>query len=314
MSRTILNTVLSTGFLLLAASPAFPIALQYSPTFTTGSGGLSGVVNLGGCSGALLADGLHVITAAHCAASIGTNGVDTFLTPFNNMHAGIFTNTTSVSIPVTAVHLNPLTALWFPSDFANTNLLMYDLAILDLATVAPADATRYNLDLTGDAIVNNSAVTLAGWGLGGYPGGTVGNAGDRRSATNTVAGVFTQATDPNIPATISLPDLPIALAWTTTADINNPSNTTGLGNHGDSGGPLTYNGNLIGVLSFGTLPASGTIAIGQTYLNGYTDLAVAGNADWLLQTLAPEPGTWAMAIGGAIVLALARRRRAVKPF
>jgi secreted trypsin-like serine protease len=299
------------GLMVVAALPAFPIALQYDQVLTTGSGGFPAVVRVGGCSGALLADGVHVVTAAHCAASYSSpDNVNTVFTDFVGLTVGIFTQSTSVSIPVAGIHLNPLASLIFPSD-PTAQLLLYDLAVLDLATPAPADGNGYTLDTTGTAITTNGPVTLAGWGLGGYPGTTAQSAGSLRSATNTVAGVFTSITDPNAtPILENLPDTPIALFWDTTSDIHNPSDTTGLGNHGDSGGPLVYNNQLIGVLSFGNLPDSGgTIQVGTQYVNAYTNLANRGNLDFLNSVLStPEPGTWAMFSLGVLLLGAARIR------
>jgi hypothetical protein len=299
------------GLFLISALPAFPIALQYDQVLTTGSGGYPAVVRIGGCSGALLADGIHVLTAAHCAASYSSpDNVNTVFTDFVGLTVGIFTQTTSVSIPVAAIHRNPLASLIFPSDPAS-GLLLYDLAVLDLATPAPADANGYTLDTSGNAITTNGAVTLAGWGLGGYPGTTAQGPGSLRAATNSVAGVFTSITDPSAnPMVEPLPDTPIALFWDTTNDIHNPANTTGLGDHGDSGGPLIYNNQVIGVLSFGNLPDSGgTIQVGTEYANAYANLANRGNLDFLNSVLsAPEPGTWVMFACGLLLLAIGRLR------
>jgi secreted trypsin-like serine protease len=297
--------------MVVAALPAFPIALQYDQVLTTGSGGFPAVVRVGGCSGALLADGVHVLTAAHCAASYNSpDNINTVFTDFVGLTVGIFTSSTSVSIPVAGIHLNPLASLIFPTD-PTSQLLMYDLAVLDLATPAPLDANGYALDTSGFAITNNSPVTLAGWGLGGYPGTTAQSSGSLRAATNTVAGTFTSITDPSAtPGFEPLPDTPIALFWDTTSDIHNPSNTTGLGDHGDSGGPLLYNNQLIGVLSFGNLPDSGgAILTGTEYANAYVNLANRGNLDFLNSVLStPEPGTWAMLSIGVLLLGIGRRR------
>jgi len=302
-------------FLLLAAAmPAFPVTIQYSGDYGTGSGNFTGVPNLSGCSGALLADGVHVLTAAHCVANVSVVGGQTVLTPNGISSLFFFTPTFpgGIADAVTGVQFNPLTTLWFPAD-PTSALMMYDLAIVDLATPAPADAFRYNLDLSGFAIAHNSPVVLAGWGLGGSPGSTVnGTGGTRRGGTNNVAGLFDSADDNNLPGdpVVTLADQPIALMWNTTSDTSNPANTTGLGNAGDSGGPLTYNGNLIGILSFGDLPRSGTVPIGQQFYDGYVNLANPGNANWLESELGavPEPGTLLMG-AGAIALLAAKKRR-----
>lgn len=301
--------------LLAAAVPGHSITIQYAGGFGTGSDNFTGVANLSGCSGALLADGTHVITAAHCVANVSVGGGgQTVLTSNGIDHLLFFTHSFpgGVSDSVTGVHFNPLTTLWFPTDLANSGL-MYDIAILDLGAPAPADATRYNLDLSGNAVTNHSPVVMAGWGLGGFPGGSVQNTGgERRAGTNTVAGTFDTASDGAL--TTTLLDNPIGLLWTTTGDTSTSSNTTGLTNAGDSGGPLTFNDNLIGITSFGSLPRGGPnpsdfiVRIGGApYESGFANLADPGNADFLNSELAPEPGTWMLAAGGTLLVWLRRR-------
>jgi hypothetical protein len=303
-----------TLLLLIAfAVPGFPISIQFQGGAGTGSGNFTGVANLGGCSGALLADGVHVLTAAHCVSTVSVSSGETVLTPTGISSLLFFTPAfpNGISDGITGVHFNPLTALWFPGDLAHS-LLMYDLALLDLAAPAPLDAAHYNLDLSGIAVANRSAVVLAGWGLGGSPGTSVnGTGGTRRGATNKIAGVYSTADDPFLAGDpiITLADQPIALMWTTPHDTLNVVNTTGLGNAGDSGGPLLYNGNLIGILSYGDLPRSGSIPFGATFSNGYVNLANPGNANWLESQLAPEPATFLIGLGVTTLL-VARKRRA----
>jgi hypothetical protein len=257
---------------------------------------------------------MHVLTAAHCVGNVSVVGGQTVITPNGLSSLSFFTPSFpgGMSDAIVGVHFNPLTALWFPNDPAHS-LMMYDIALLDLSAPAPADATHYGLDLSGAAIANDSAVTLAGWGLGGSPGNSVtGTGGTRRGGTNNVAGVFTSENDPFLPGdpTVTLTDQPIALMWTTTHDTGTAGNTIGLGNAGDSGGPLLYNGNLIGILSFGDLPRSGVVPFDTTFENGYVNLANPGNANWLENALAPEPGTFAIAAGMMALALLGKRRRA----
>ena len=75
---------------------------------------------------------------------------------------------------------------------------------------------------------------------------------------------------------------------------------------------MLYNGDLIGITSFGDVPRSGILPIGPTYEADYVNLANPGNADWLDSVLegTPEPGTWMLAAGGALLVLL--RRRAVR--
>jgi hypothetical protein len=297
---------------LAAALSGHAVTIQYSGGYGSGSGNFTGVADLGGCSGVLLADGVHVLTAAHCVADVTVNSsFQTILTPVTpSLYFFTPTDPSGIGDPVTGIQFNPLTSAWFNSD--PTVGLTYDLAILDLAAPAPSDATRYNLDLSGNAITNHGAVVMAGWGLGGYPGGSVaGTGGTRRAGTNTVATLFTSVQDGALSA--NLPDTPIGLYWTTTNDTNSLNDTTGLSNAGDSGGPLLYNGNVIGITDFGDLPRCEpgcTVAVYQEYYAAYQDLANPGNADWLNSVLdgAPEPGTWMLAGGGALLLFLCRRK------
>jgi hypothetical protein len=304
--------------LLAAAVPAHSVTTQYPGGYITD---FSGLANLSGCSGVLLADGIHVLTAAHCASSTwSVNSAGQTLLTQSIFGLSFFTGAYpgGISDAVTGVQFNPLTSAWFNTDPSYG--LTYDIAILDLATPAPADATRYNLDLSGYAIDHNSPVVMEGWGLGGYPGGEIGGngvygtSGNRRAGTNTVAGIRTTINDPYLPSdpSVTLPDDPIRLLWTTTSDTTTPSDTLGLSNAGDSGGPLLYNGDLIGITSFGDVPRSGILPIGQTYEADYVNLANPGNADWLDSVLegTPEPGTWMLAAGGALLVLL--RRRAVR--
>src|ERR1039458_849582 len=101
--------------LLLAAVPAHAVTTQFPGGYITD---FSGLANLGGCSGVLLADGMHVLTAAHCAATVSVNGLfQTVLTP-NITGLSFFTPSDPNGLPdaVTGVQFNPLTSVWYPTD------------------------------------------------------------------------------------------------------------------------------------------------------------------------------------------------------
>src|ERR1022692_4112382 len=100
-----------TALLFLAAVPGYSVTTQYPGGYISD---FSGVANLSGCSGALLADGMHVLTAAHCAASWSVNsGGQTVLTQ-DIFGLSFFTGTypSGFSDAVTGVQFNPLTAVW----------------------------------------------------------------------------------------------------------------------------------------------------------------------------------------------------------
>src|ERR1039458_4658255 len=205
------------------------------------AGDLTGVATLGDGSVALLADSIPVLAAAHGVTDISVDG-STPAVPSGNGLSG-------AGDLITGVRFNPLPTLMFPANPSN-GLLEYDIAMIPSATLASADATRYDVNLSGYGPDDPVPVTVGGWGWDGNPGNPSGGI----TPTNPVAGVFISSSNSKLPAaqrTISLPDPPIDLQWATTSNITPPSNHTELGYGGDSGGPLLYNGNFIGILAFG---------------------------------------------------------------
>ncbi len=97
------------------------------------------------------------------------------------------------------------------------------------------------------------------------------------------------------------------------------SNLLGLGiqdacsiNNGVLSGTICRGGTSFGPSSFSaTGPSSGTFGQGLKFtLSGDGDaVAMTGAADWETGSEVPEPGTWAMMLGGVAVMALRRRMR-----
>jgi len=128
--------------------------------------GFDGVVQLslniintsvGRCTGSLLPTGLHILTAAHCLTdNNGTFNIESGLAIFD-------LPTQRIEIPVAEFFIHPL----WNRDFANAN----DVAVLQLASEAPAEAERYDLYRETDEL--NQLSVLVGYGRSGN-----GNEGD----------------------------------------------------------------------------------------------------------------------------------------
>lgn len=214
----------------------------------TGGGDLDGVVRLRDgvelFSGTLLADGRHVLTAAHGLRGGALPRVE-FAVP-----SGI------LAVPVTAAFVHPL------FDPANGN---FDLAIVTLAEPAPLAANRHEI-YRGSDEVGQTAI-LAGWGLGG-----TGATGATGVAATSAPGVAENHFDATVGA---LTDWAAgALAWSPAAnalllaDFDDGTAAhdaagrllgladTGLGAaegliaSGDSGGPALLNGQIAGVAAY----------------------------------------------------------------
>jgi secreted trypsin-like serine protease len=164
----------AAGVLLLAAGPALaatvsglnPNSSSYLVSFNATGGDYSGVAELTilrsdlgpgaiqGCSGALLSDGLRILTAAHCVADAGGVGQAKSAYVTFALPDGAFT-TRAVSFEV-----NP--------HYDGRVESPYDVAILRLAEPAPSEAARYSLD-SGDLF--REALTLAGSSFDGTGSG-----------------------------------------------------------------------------------------------------------------------------------------------
>ena len=124
------------------------------------------------CSGSLLQDGIHVLTAAHCLADnagvqdyIDGSGTVTFEGDLGDE-----------AIDVVSVFIHP--------DFNGSTLNGNDVAVLKLVSEASADITRYDID-TNAADDIGQIIQLAGYGRSGT--GTLGDilpSGTKRAGDN----------------------------------------------------------------------------------------------------------------------------------
>ncbi len=217
--------------------------------------------NLGafGCSGSLLPTGLHILTAAHCVSDdIGFNLI------VNNAKAFFDLPGSTVGIDVARIFIHPN---WGGStDFETVEA---DIAILELASIAPQAAERYDIYRNTDEV--GQVGVKVGYGLSGqgnqgfdpdnFPIGTKrlgqnkydalgevlnsGVPGLGKVLYNTVPGTaLAYDFDNGLPkndafAYLGIPDLGLGLQEVS-------------GAYGDSGGPTFIKGLIAGVTSFGT--------------------------------------------------------------
>ena len=270
-----------------------------------------------GCSGGLLSTGRHVVTAGHCVA-------DSFGAALPGSSSVRFiTESGTTNIAGASYIVNPA---WDGDLFSGT-----DLAIITLAALAPADATRYDIYRNTDEV--GQIGTLAGFGLGGtgatgptaaYPFGTRRKGMNQFDALGSffdVSGAillfdFDNGLEANDALRVAgLPDLGLGLS-----EVNIAS--------GDSGGPTFLDGKIAGVHSFGArlivkdvacppdveTPANLKGAAGCKLdfsfgeLGG--DMRVSSFQTFIDAALVPEPGSiLLMSSGLAGLLSFLRRSR-----
>ncbi|MGE0746665.1 MAG: trypsin-like serine protease [Rhodospirillales bacterium] len=289
------------GAIVGLAAPAQAIVIDDAATagYVTGTAAFTGVARIiyndleagGGlslCSGALLAGGMHVVTAGHCVDG-GANWQVTFETPGG-----------TATLSVLSAVLHPLYASR-PAPLAHLN--EYDVAILTLAGLAPVDAARYGI--AGTLPPDGTPVDLVGYGLGGSPDGALA-AGVRRHATNNIDAAV--ATYPN--SAVPSPDLPLVMSTL----FGGAGAGEGLISPGDSGGPALAGTDIVGIATTTTLLDVAGLDDGAFHYGTHANLTNAAIGDWLLgfiQVSAPR-ATVPFAAAAFFLLALSRRRRPLR--
>jgi hypothetical protein len=288
------------------------------------------------CSGTLLNDRRSILTAGHCVShGAGTaNPISTtaYFTPATNPDSVTYLDPASTAISVSQYFVNP--------DYSGEVIDQNDIAVLRLSQAAPAWATSYGLyngDLTG------KNYNIAGYGARSDVGGAIGadlgpgrlrqgdNRYDFRLGDADFGGFFTPDFFGEDPST--------QIDYSYIADFDNglPQNDAscrlagafGLGGPkycnlgrgptevsdagGDSGGPQFINGKIASVTSYGLTFGSGYGDVDNKLnsswgeLNGFVPVSI--HTAFIASSMMPEPGTWAMMLGGFGVVGAAMRRR-----
>ncbi len=254
----------------------------------TGFDGVVNVVNeLTGSSGVLLADGRHVLTAAHVLFTEIPGGAG-MGTEFSSLPVvfDLPTGAVTLTVPQSGFHFlqqgwdgNPNTPGWNGNPAHG-----YDLAILTLPQVAPAAAERYDL-YTGSNEVNQP-FTVVGYGQTGIgqPYGPAW-AGTKREGTNTFFRIAASAGLEAFDA-VSASGTPAqnALAFEFDTSANDVSTAPG-----DSGGPsfLPSPTDPSKLLIAGVTSYSAT---NSSYGNGTVDVdtRVSSFTGWINQIMAAD--------------------------
>jgi len=204
------------------------------------------------CSGALLTDGIHVLTAAHCVTDDGGD---------LNLRSGKITfegetKDFRISVKASATEVHP--------DWDGDVFRGNDIAVLKLVSEAPDEITRYDIDRNGDDDVNVG--DKAGYGRSGNgDDGDVMPSGTKRDGQNK----YDDVADTMLEALKLRPGTDFVPGSVLQYDFDNldPENDAfgfffknpdlGLGlpevnsAPGDSGGPTLTSDGITGITSYG---------------------------------------------------------------
>jgi len=232
-----------------------------------------------GCSGTLLADNLHILTAAHCL-----DGNDDGLADVTSLTATFYLS----GGPVVRSGAGYTLAPGWNGDFIHGA----DLGIITLASAAPVSGYGIYTDVNSIGFV----ATLAGYGRQGtgntgYQSGTFGTLRTGSNRMDTVWGDIT-----GTPFAFDFDDG--TTARDTIGNLTSLPPDLGLGTAealiapGDSGGPSFLDGLIVGVHSFvGTFGAPYDLDSGLNGTFGELggDTRVAAYSGWINGMLSPVP-------------------------
>jgi hypothetical protein len=291
-----LSLVVSGLMVWLAAGTADAITFANDPNLGAVSPGsyLDGTVQVGGCSGALLSTGMHVITAAHCIGQGTTSGNVTFNT-----------TTGSATISFSQVARTPGSS-GNVGDGA-------DLAIVTLDSLAPVSGYQIyrNQTLSGPTLIEVAGYGATGAGLASTAGTVL------RAGTNTYDLIYDGI--PGNPYIFDFDDgTPQRDTLGDIADVHNlgTGNTEAMLASGDSGGPsfiqIAGTWELAGIHSFIASPGL-PLDVDNVRDSSFGELSgdtrLAFYAQWIDSvTGVPEPGSWALIVAGLIGIGTATRR------
>jgi Trypsin-like peptidase domain len=277
----------------------------------------SGVVQVtgpdGGCSGSLLSDGVHILTAGHCVLGATAPGLTvTFQGP---------------SGPVGA------TVSSFQTEYAGDPTLGTDVAVLTLSQPAPSFAARYSV--YDGATPLSTQLVLAGYGYGGTgAAGSDGVYGTLREGTNEYEGdgydffgysynlLVGEFYDSSTPSTdvLGCEWNPIYFNACSSATPYTANDEADIG-FGDSGGPTFYDGQIIGIhdLVGCASPADSSVCsippsegtVNNSYFGQiFADVSAPASLGYIEGVEGiPEPGTAALALGAVVFMICLRGLR-----
>lgn len=287
-----------------------------------------GAAGIGICSGSLLAGSNSILTAAHCLSSKGVQPISTTAYFYGGSNPDTFVpgNPASTAVAISFASINP--------NYGGANLDQNDIAVLRLAAPAPTFATGYDLytgtDLTG------LEYNMAGYGDRSNVGGGLGyvdptygilRQGDNRYefsfgdpafgghlAGPAAAGLYLADFDSGLAGNDAACKLAAGFGLSGAKYCNTGVGALeAIGGPGDSGGPNFVNGQIASI-------TEGGLTLGTAYgdidgkLNGsfgeFNALVPVANQIAWIQSVVPEPSSWAlMIIGFGVVGASARRTR-----
>jgi len=285
----------------MAASPAYaitvsgsdPNSFSYLATASLYGSAYTGVAELlivrsdlgygvvEGCSGTLLADGVSILTSAHCIADArGAEQATAAYVTFTTADGSYTTQAVSFKVD--------------PA-FNGSPTSPNDVAVLTLASPAPDYLERYGL-YTGD--ISDQPITLAGYGFGGtgvtgydpadYPFGTLRVGQNEYQPDPATDDLMFEFSDP---PTVS-DEAFIA--------------------PGDQGGPSFIDGEIAGVHSYVTDPDGGVL--NSSFGEVGSDASVAYNLAFIASAMTQAPEPKLMILLGVTLVAVAlsgekRKRR-----
>ncbi len=285
----------------------------------------------GACTGTLLGDRRHIVTAAHCV----NRGAGTASSAAARFYGGSDPDTAVSGLTgSSATHaVRTASTIFVHPDYTGQVVDQNDIAILRLNSAAPSWVTTYDIARTAD--LGLRGFDVAGYGLRSSVGGAVGSnlpAGILRTGDNRfefrlgdplLGGLFDSAFGTAPKAHSWLADFDNGMAGNDAACIAAGFCDPGVGARevavapGDSGGPAFINNRLAALvsygLSFGTAggDVDGTLNSSFGEFSGYVPLALHRQFITSITGLSvPEPGSWAMLIAGfGLIGALQRRQR-----
>jgi hypothetical protein len=298
-----------------ASDPTYTGILSYGDTAYGIN--FSGVVEVGGpdggCSGSLLSDGIHILTAGHCV--LGASPASLTVT-FQGSGGPV-----------------PVTVSGVQTEYTGDPSLGTDVAVLTLSSQAPTFAVGYSL-YDGSTPLSTPLV-LAGYGYGGTgAAGSDAVYGTLREGTNEYEGngydflgfsynlLVGEFYDSSTPSTDVLgcewdPVYFNACSSATPYTANDEVDIS----YGDSGGPTFYDGQIIGIhdligcvspanSSVCTVPPSEGSSNNSYFGQIFADTSVAGNLGYIEGVEGvPEPGTATLAFCAVVFMITLRGLR-----